>query len=119
MTEKIGLLANNQINELCPDMKSSKKWLQQNKILSSTRICSQGHEINLQLSEKFLDGDVEKRVVPKLTAYEKTLFWKLPVYHLTILFFSSIHGPMSSPVLNFAKQSFKWAIIRPLIGILL
>ena len=71
MTENIELLADNQISfkslvQLCPDMKNSVKWLQQNNILSSTRICSQGHEMNLQLSEKILDGDVEKRIVPKL-----------------------------------------------------
>ena len=57
MTENIELLADNQISfkslvQLCPDMKNSVKWLQQNNILSSTRICSQGHEMNLQLSEK-------------------------------------------------------------------
>ena len=65
MTESIELLANNQIHftslvKLCPDMKSPVKWFQQNNILSSPHICSQGHEMNLQLSEKILDSDFEK-----------------------------------------------------------
>ena len=92
MTESIELLANNQIHftslvKLCPDMKSPVKWFQQNKILSSPHIFSQGHEMNLQLSEKILDSDFEKRVVPNLTAYEKALLWKTPIYHLMIFFF--------------------------------
>ena len=92
MTESIKLLANNQINfrplvKPCPDMKSPVKWLQQNNILSSPRICSQGHEMNLQLSEKILDSDFEKRVVPNLTAYEKAFLWKTAIYHLMIFFY--------------------------------
>ena len=83
MTKKKQVLSNNQINfksliELCQDSKSSVDWLQQNKkILCNPQICSRGHKMKIQLSEKDYRSRCRKNGCNEAHGVKKKSFlWK-------------------------------------------